>query len=196
MGISTFRSHHGVDRQQAERGRAVDQDVVEVARRRTLSKARFSRDSRATRGPVRSPRRPGRSWPARTTASARPATGPTAPRAPRPPPARGTIDGLGRVSMPRAVEAFPCGSRSTTSTRLPCLGEAAARFTVVVVLPTPPFWLATLMMRHRSGRGHVSPVRPRALIAARAARAIGVSKSASEVFVDCLGGVSVKRGFT
>ena len=25
--------------------------------------------------------------------------------------------------------------------------------TVVVVLPTPPFWLATVMMRRRVGRG-------------------------------------------
>src|SRR3954469_12548901 len=39
--------------------------------------------------------------------------------------------------------ALPCGSRSTISTRCPTLPRPAARFTVVVVLPTPPFWLAT-----------------------------------------------------
>ena len=44
--------------------------------------------------------------------------------------------------MPRPVLAFPWGSRSTTSTRSPCSASAAPRFTAVVVLPTPPFWLA------------------------------------------------------
>src|SRR4028119_882645 len=52
---------------------------------------------------------------------------------------------------PSPVEALPCGSRSTTSTRMPCRASATARLTVVVVLPTPPFWLATVMTR-RAGR--------------------------------------------
>src|SRR3954464_11054260 len=39
--------------------------------------------------------------------------------------------------------ALPCGSRSIISTRWPTLARPAARLTVVVVLPTPPFWLAT-----------------------------------------------------
>jgi hypothetical protein len=43
--------------------------------------------------------------------------------------------------------ALPCGSRSTSSTRLGVRASAAARFTAVVVLPTPPFWLAMAMMR-------------------------------------------------
>ena len=34
------------------------------------------------------------------------------------------------------------------------MARLAARFTAVVVLPTPPFWLATVMMRHERGRGH------------------------------------------
>ena len=34
-------------------------------------------------------------------------------------------------------------SRSMTRTRLPLEASDAARLTVVVVLPTPPFWLAT-----------------------------------------------------
>ena len=47
--------------------------------------------------------------------------------------------------------AFPCGSRSTTSTLKSASASAAPRFTVVVVLPTPPFWFATAMTRG-SGR--------------------------------------------
>ncbi|GGP96439.1 hypothetical protein GCM10010140_27790 [Streptosporangium pseudovulgare] len=34
------------------------------------------------------------------------------------------------------------------------MDSAAARFTDVVVLPTPPFWLATVKMRVFGGRGH------------------------------------------
>src|SRR5262249_34651924 len=36
---------------------------------------------------------------------------------------------------------------STTRTRWPNLARAAARLIVVVVLPTPPFWLATARTR-------------------------------------------------
>jgi hypothetical protein len=54
--------------------------------------------------------------------------------------------------MPEPMVALPCGSRSTTSTRWPTRARPAARFTVVVVLPTPPFWLATQKMRGRSRR--------------------------------------------
>src|SRR4030067_1610426 len=46
-------------------------------------------------------------------------------------------------SIPRPLVAFAWGSVSTTSTRSPLATRAAARFTVVVDLPTPPFWLAT-----------------------------------------------------
>src|SRR5512145_2488146 len=48
-----------------------------------------------------------------------------------------------RLSMPEPMVALPWGSRSITSTRWPTLARPAARLTVVVVLPTPPFWLAT-----------------------------------------------------
>jgi hypothetical protein len=48
--------------------------------------------------------------------------------------------------MPRPVEALPCGSRSTRRTRLPAAARAVARLIAVVVLPTPPFWLATATM--------------------------------------------------
>ena len=40
-----------------------------------------------------------------------------------------------------------------TSTRCPSWASAAATFTVVVVLPTPPFWFATTTIRVASGRG-------------------------------------------
>jgi len=36
---------------------------------------------------------------------------------------------------------------STSSTRCPMRASPAARLTVVVVLPTPPFWLAMQKMR-------------------------------------------------
>ncbi|SKT47912.1 Uncharacterised protein [Mycobacteroides abscessus subsp. abscessus] len=44
-----------------------------------------------------------------------------------------------RWSAPSAVLALPWGSRSITRTLSPCSAIAAARFTAVVVLPTPPF---------------------------------------------------------
>src|SRR5690606_38342406 len=49
--------------------------------------------------------------------------------------------------MPSPVLALPCGSRSTISTRSPIAASAVARLMAVVVLPTPPFWLASVMMR-------------------------------------------------
>src|SRR5713101_4513889 len=53
--------------------------------------------------------------------------------------------------MPRPVLALPWGSASTISTRLPQAASAVARLTAVVVLPTPPFWLASAMMRAGCG---------------------------------------------
>src|SRR4029077_13687344 len=44
--------------------------------------------------------------------------------------------------MPKPVDALPCGSRSISSTRSPTAAKAVARLIAVVVLPTPPFWLA------------------------------------------------------
>src|SRR5437879_6311739 len=46
--------------------------------------------------------------------------------------------------------AFPWGSKSTSSTRFPACESAAARFTLVVVLPTPPFWFTTASTRAMS----------------------------------------------
>src|ERR1700722_12781741 len=57
---------------------------------------------------------------------------------------------------------------------MPCWERLAARLTAVVVLPTPPFWFATVMIRQRLGRGQSSRP-PRAPTAASAARPIGVS---------------------
>src|SRR5690349_18822121 len=49
--------------------------------------------------------------------------------------------------MPSPVEALPCGSRSTISTVSPTAASAVPRLMAVVVLPTPPFWLASARMR-------------------------------------------------
>src|SRR3954470_9864040 len=51
--------------------------------------------------------------------------------------------------MPSPVLALPCGSRSITRTRFRVAARAVARLIAVVVLPTPPFWLATAMTRGR-----------------------------------------------
>ncbi len=59
--------------------------------------------------------------------------------------------------MPSAVDALPCGSMSSTRTLSPDCAIAAATLTVVVVLPTPPFWLATVRMRVRGGAGNALP---------------------------------------
>src|ERR1700704_6238411 len=40
------------------------------------------------------------------------------------------------------IVLLDCGSRSRSSVRLPRSARAAARLIAVVVLPTPPFWLA------------------------------------------------------
>src|ERR1700746_1464381 len=48
----------------------------------------------------------------------------------------------GPVSKPIALVALAWGSRSMSNMRLPFSAKQAERFTAVVVLPTPPFWLA------------------------------------------------------
>ncbi len=42
-------------------------------------------------------------------------------------------------SMPWDIVRLPCGSMSMQSTRWPSSANATARFSVVVVLATPPF---------------------------------------------------------
>ena len=58
-----------------------------------------------------------------------------------------------RRSMPSPVEALPCGSRSTISTCSPMAASAVPRLIAVVVLPTPPFWLAIASTRGRPAVG-------------------------------------------
>jgi hypothetical protein len=87
------------------------------------------------------------------------ATGVPGPRRPRPrwptPAARHTRDSaiLHVCRHPEPMVALPCGSRSISNTRCPILDRPAARLTVVVVLPTPPFWLAMQkILGHGSSR--------------------------------------------
>src|SRR2546430_6236147 len=49
--------------------------------------------------------------------------------------------------MPSPLVLLDWGSMSITSTWAPRSASAAPRFITVVVLPTPPFWLATAMIR-------------------------------------------------
>src|SRR5712691_2276119 len=58
-----------------------------------------------------------------------------------------TVVSRASCRIPIPVEAFPCGSRSTTSTRYPRSASEAPRLTAVVDFPTPPFWLAIAMIR-------------------------------------------------
>src|SRR5689334_1195492 len=53
--------------------------------------------------------------------------------------------------MPRPVDALPWGSRSISRTCSLFAASAVARLIAVVVLPTPPFWLATARTRIASG---------------------------------------------
>src|SRR5215213_5262427 len=48
-------------------------------------------------------------------------------------------------SIPCDIVRLPCGSMSTHRTRWPSSTKEAARFSVVVVFATPPFWLAKAM---------------------------------------------------
>ena len=59
---------------------------------------------------------------------------------------------LAEGSKPRPVLAFPWASASTTRTLCPVAAKAVARLMTVVVLPTPPFWLATATTRGRATR--------------------------------------------
>src|SRR5262245_58904640 len=82
--------------------------------------------------------------------------------------------------------ALPCGSRSTSRTRRSDCESPAARLTLVVVLPTPPFWFATASTRATSGSGsakhkvalgveqrHAQPADVAAIAARRQLRELG-----------------------
>ena len=64
-----------------------------------------------------------------------------------------------RGETPTPLLALPCGSRSTSSVRRSAAATLAARFTAVVVLPTPPFWLTTAMTRAALPLAHASRAR-------------------------------------
>ena len=159
--------HQRVQGEQAQRRRAVDEDVVEPVLPRLLGGARpaggrGSPCAAGSRGPpprpARSRRRPGRWSPARRPGSPPRGWGCTPRPAGRPSTRASYVDGTPRrCSTPSAVEALPCGSRSMTSTRCPSWASAAATFTVEVVLPTPPFWLATTKIRVAAGRSSGRP---------------------------------------
>src|SRR6266852_1904637 len=53
----------------------------------------------------------------------------------------------GFFTRPRPLVEFDCGSQSTSSVLTSAAAMEAARLMAVVVLPTPPFWLATAMTR-------------------------------------------------
>jgi hypothetical protein len=50
------------------------------------------------------------------------------------------------LSIPRPVVAFPWGSQSISNDLFPDAAIDAARFTAVVVFPTPPFWFEIEMI--------------------------------------------------
>src|SRR5271157_239167 len=53
----------------------------------------------------------------------------------------------GSFTRPRPLVEFDCGSQSTSSVLTSAAASEAARLMAVVVLPTPPFWLATAITR-------------------------------------------------
>ena len=56
---------------------------------------------------------------------------------------KGSLSGWG---WPRLMVRLPCGSPSISSTFFPACASPIPRFAQVVVLPTPPFWLAMAMI--------------------------------------------------
>src|SRR6266481_10197158 len=53
----------------------------------------------------------------------------------------------GFFTSPSPLVEFDCGSQSTSRVLTSAAASEAARLMAVVVLPTPPFWLATAMTR-------------------------------------------------
>src|SRR5699024_7047580 len=56
---------------------------------------------------------------------------------------KGSLSGWG---WPKLMVRLPCGSPSISSTFFPAWASPIPRFAQVVVLPTPPFWLAMAMI--------------------------------------------------
>ena len=55
----------------------------------------------------------------------------------------GSLSGCG---FPKLIVRLPCGSPSIRSTFFPACARPIPKFAQVVVLPTPPFWLAMAMI--------------------------------------------------
>ena len=51
----------------------------------------------------------------------------------------------GSLAKPKPLVAFDCGSQSMSRLFTSAAANYAAKLMAVVVLPTPPFWLATAM---------------------------------------------------
>src|SRR3954452_12500380 len=96
---------------------------------------------------------------------------------------------------PSPTDRAPCGSKSTSSTLRPTSASAAPRLIVVVVLPTPPFWLHMAMMRagpcdvSGAGSGNVGSGRP----VGPSPGTSGTAGSGSAL-VDAVGGWTVTGG--
>ena len=145
--------HQPVEREQAERGRAVDDDVLVLGARPRRGR-RLRRDSRpsssasSSSAPTRcceaGTRSRNLSSVLRMASRERHAVEEHLVDGPAP-----TRRGGCRAPMP----AFPCGSTSTRSVRRSAAASEAARLTAVVVLPTPPFWFAMVRMRPCIGGG-------------------------------------------
>ena len=56
---------------------------------------------------------------------------------------KGNLSGCG---FPRLIVRLACGSASTSKTFFPAWASPMPKLAQVVVLPTPPFWLATAMI--------------------------------------------------
>src|SRR3954465_4606678 len=92
--------------------------------------------------------------------------------------------------MPCDIVRVPWGSMATQSTRKPFSSKATARFSVVVVLATPPFWLANAMtLGLVGGLAMTAPYSPagRWFLHARGGRRTGSLASPSD-------GVPLRRG--
>src|SRR5215213_3021386 len=76
-----------------------------------------------------------------------------------------TVCSRARGLKPSPTESAPWGSMSTRSTWRPCSARAAPRLMVVVVLPTPPFWLARAMTFPISGTSRNARGTPRRHVA-------------------------------
>ena len=89
---------------------------------------------------------------------------------------------------PRPTDSEPCGSKSTSSTLRPYSASDAPRLIVVVVLPTPPFWLHIEMiraLRARADRAGLGEDRAAAVRSGRARPRTPRRVVTPEIVLDC-----------